>query len=160
MAKSRAKLVVSDRDLGWDKLGREIRKSARTRVTAGIHSADRGRTQGSLDNVQLGVIHEFGKPQVGIPERSFIRLTVDEKLKSWQRLLATLAGKVYALELTEVQALNIIGLRMASDIQNTITKQPGSWDDLKPATIARKGSTQALIDTRELIRSIRHRLVA
>lgn len=155
---ARVKLQVRDIDRGWKKLWRTIRTSNRVAVTAGVHGQDKGRTEGEINNVGLAAIHEFGSRAANIPERSFIRLTVDTKLPSWERLLGKLGGKIYALEMPIEQALEITGLRMASDMQRTITRQPSGWDPLKPATIARKASEKALIDTRELLRSIKHRV--
>lgn len=156
MARSRTTLTVTDTDRGWRKLRRLI-FGGRPSVTVGIHGAEKGRTEGAINNVGLAAIHEFGSALAGIPERSFIRLTVDEQLKTWERLLNKLGGSIYALELGTEQALNIMGLRMASDMQRTISKQPSVWDDLKPATIRAKASNKALIDTRELLRSIKHK---
>ena len=156
--RTRVKLHVTDTDRGWKKLRRVIFGASRPEVTVGVHGADKGRTEGAINNVGLAAIHEFGSEKASIPERSFIRLTVDEQLKTWERLLSKLGGSLYALELSTEQVLNIVGLRMASDMQRTISKQPSTWDDLKPATIARKGSAKALIDTRELLKSIKHRV--
>lgn len=156
MARTRVRLDVRDTDRGWKRLGRVIRLAGRPSVTAGIHGRDKGRSEGAINNVGLAAIHEFGAPLANVPERSFIRSTVDDKLKSWQRLLNRLGGSIYALEMPVEQALNVMGLRMASDIQRTINKGRPEWDDLKPATIARKASAKALIDTRELLRSVKH----
>lgn len=159
-SRSRVKLDVIDTDRGWRRLRRIIFGSGRPEVTVGIHGAEKGRTDGEINNVGLAAIHEFGAPLASVPERSFIRLTVDEKLKSWERLLTALGGKLYALELSTKQVLDTVGLKMASDMQRTISKQPSQWEDLKPATIARKASNKALIDTRELLRSIKHQVSA
>ncbi len=156
MARTRVKLDIRDTDKGWKKLGRVIRLSGRPSVTAGIHGRDKGRTEGAINNVGLAAIHEFGAPQANIPERSFIRSTVDDQLKTWQHLLGKLGGSIYALELPVEGALEIVGLKMSSDIQRTINKGNPDWDALKPATIARKASAKALIDTRELLRSVKH----
>jgi len=159
MAKrSRVKFHVTDTDKGWKRLRRLIFGASRPEVTVGVHGADKGRTDGAINNVGLAAIHEFGSRLASIPERSFIRLTVDEKLKTWERLLTKLGGSLYALELTTEQVLNIVGLRMASDMQRTINKQPPTWETLKPATIARKASNKALIDTREMLKSIKHKV--
>ena len=154
----KVKLKVTDTDKGWRKLAREIFGSTKLAVTAGVHGAEKGRTEGAINNVGLAAIHEFGNLEASIPERSFIRHTVDTKLPSWERLLGKLGGRIYALEIPVEQALEIVGLRMSSDIQRTITRQPPHWDPLKPATIARKASEKALIDTRELLRSIKHKV--
>ncbi len=156
--RTRVKLSVTDTDKGWDRLWRVILNSSRPSVTAGVHGEDKGRTEGAINNVGLAAIHEFGSELASIPERSFIRSTVDDKIKSWERLLGKIGGSIYALEMSTEQALNIMGLRMASDIQRTINRGRSDWEALKPATISRKDSTKALIDTRELLRSIKHRV--
>lgn len=156
MARTRIKVDVVDADRGWKRLGRIIRLARRPSVTVGIHGRDKGRSEGAINNVGLAAIHEFGAPLANVPERSFIRSTVDSELKVWQRLLGKLGGSIYALELPVEGALEIVGLKMSSDIQRTINKGRPEWDDLKPATIARKASAKALIDTRELLRSVKH----
>ncbi len=158
--RTRLKLDIVDTDKGWRRLRRVIFGSGRPEVTAGVHGEDKGRTEGAINNVGLAAIHELGSRLAGIPERSFIRLTVDEKLKTWERLLARLGGSIYALELSTQQALDIVGLRMASDMQRTISKQPSSWPDIKDATKLRKASEKMLIDTRELLKSIKHKVRA
>ena len=156
MGRTRVKLDIVDTDKGWKALARVIRLSGRPSVTAGVHGRDKGRSDGEINNVGLAAIHEFGAPLANVPERSFIRSTVDDRLKLWRRLLTRLGGQIYALETPVESALNTVGLRMASDIQRTINKGRPEWDDLQPATIARTASTKALIDTRELLRPIKH----
>ncbi len=158
MGRTRVRLELTDVDKGWKRLWRVIINSSRPSVTVGIHGADKGRTEGQINNVGLAAIHEFGSRKANIPERSFIRLTVDTKLKSWERLLGKLGPDIYTKGMPVERALAVVGLRMASDMQRTITSQPSQWPPLKPATIRRKASEKALIDTRELLRSIKHKV--
>ena len=36
--------------------------------------------------IMVGAVHEFGSPSKGIPQRSFLRSTVQEKRRSYMRL--------------------------------------------------------------------------
>lgn len=52
--------MVTDKDLGWDKIMDEMRKLDQQEIYVGIQS-DAGNTKdGSLSMAQLGAIHEFG----------------------------------------------------------------------------------------------------
>ena len=149
---------MRDRDLGWNALGREIIQSSRKNVTVGVHSSSNGRAKGSIGNVALATIHEFGSPQAGIPERSFIRLTTETEQRKWMGILNVLGGKIYRRQMTVAIALRIMGLQMETDTKRTIDRQPGNWPRLRAGTVAAKSSAKMLIDTRELLRSISHKV--
>ncbi len=155
-------MTVKDIDKGWKQLGETIRKSGNLSVTVGVHGRDKGRTDGAINNVGLAAVHEFGSPQASIPERSFVRSTVDARIadRVWTRKINKLGSAIYAGTMSVRQALEIMGLTMSRSIQRTISTSGDSasanWQDLKPATIARKASEKALIDTRELLKSVKH----
>jgi len=46
-------------------------------VTVGVHGEDGEREGERLTNVQVATVQEFGDPSRNIPERSFIRSTID-----------------------------------------------------------------------------------
>lgn len=160
MAKSAARVAVRvvDRDLGWRKLGREVRKRGAF-VTVGIHGEDDSRA-GGIGNVELGTVHEFGSERAGIPERSFIRSTLDRNIGAYRTMIRDLGNRVYATLITTEQALELVGLKVASDIRKTISR--GLKPVLKPATIAARefGGTKPLIDRGDLQRSIKHKVFA
>ena len=110
-------------------------------VTVGIHE-DAGSNNG-VSIAEYAFYNEFGTTT--IPERSFMRTTLDEKgtliEETFQKLIArALAGKsnLYG-------ALDTLGLFVSGLIQKKITdiREPPNC----PATIKRKGSSNPLIDT-------------
>jgi hypothetical protein len=98
---------------------------------------------------EIAVVHEFGSEQAGIPERSFIRSTYDEKQKEWRTLTEHLKKQVIAGKMTVKQALEQIGMRQVSDVRLKVRDHippPNKAD-----TVARKGSSTPLIDQGQMI---------
>lgn len=159
-SKTRAKLKVRDRDLGWRKLRREVFKPT-MHVTVGVHGEQDARDDGEgLGNVGLMAVHEFGSERAGIPERSVIRLTIDDNIGKYRQLIHRLGQQVYATRITALQALDQLGLKVAADMRRTIDRTPGEWPALKEATIASRqfGGSKPLLDRGELKKSIRHKV--
>lgn len=184
-----ANVRVRDRDLGWNKVLRELCRRGKGTVTVGVHGEQDGRGDGNIGNVALAAVHEFGKTiqhpggtpfaiiggrlvfmRVGspftmgvtdphpivIPERSFIRSTIDRNLRRYQKLTRTLGGKIYEGKLKRPQALDLLGLKVVADMQSTITR--GVPPPNKASTVRRKGSSKPLVYRRFLLRSIKHKV--
>jgi len=148
----RTKLTIIDRDAGLKKLLRETLIPGRTNVTVGVQ-ADIGAQQhvgSKLTVLDIATIHEFGLGNN--PERSFIRATFDEN----QELIYRLAQLVVDGKLTREQALNQLGLRFQAQVIDRINSNIPP--PLAPATIKRKGSSLALVDTGQLKSSITYRI--
>jgi len=136
------------------------------KIAVGIQGPEAGAVEHDetdLSNVELGVVHEFGTAGVslgrsgatsgGIPARSFIRSTFDQKQKRWLALMARAAKVLYSEKvLNPRQVLGVVGEKAKSDIIRTINK--GIPPALVPSTIRRKGSSKPLIDTGQLKASI------
>lgn len=137
----------------WQRMQKAFKRRG-GRVLVGVQGRDATLNRDGLTNVALATIHEFGLPDVGIPERSFIRATIDANQAKYFRFVQKLSGKVILGEMTEERALNLLGLLVVSDIQARI--EAGISPELKPATIARKGSSKPLIDSGILKNSITH----
>lgn len=105
----------------------------------------------------VAVYNEFGAPRAGIPERSFIRWTADNKRERWTEETNRLRALVIAGKMNVKKALNVIGLTIQKDIQTRIASNVPPPN--KPATIARKQSSRALIDTGQLRASIHYEVV-
>lgn len=142
---------IIDDDRIWKKMQRAF-KTGGGRVLVGIQGKNAQIDRDGLTNVVLGMIHEFGTIDGNIPERSFIRATIDTNIDKYFKVTAKLSAKVVVGEMTEKRALEILGLLVVSDIQSFI--EAGISPPLKPATIARKGSSVPLIDTSVLKNSI------
>jgi hypothetical protein len=107
-------------------------------------------------NADIAVIHEYGAPAAGIPERSFIRSTFanGQVIEAQKKLVASLMGKITTNKMEVGQALGLLGAFGADRIKRTIDEGEGVPPPLKPATIARKGSSRPLVDTGQMRNSI------
>ena len=102
------------------------------------------------DIVQRAIYNEFG---IGVPERSFLRTTVERHRNAYlDALQAALTQLVDGDRNGSILALRRLGLRAVGDVQQQIldTETPPN----SPATIARKGSSQPLIDTGQMRQSV------
>lgn len=125
--------------------------------------ADNGGTAvhpgSNITMIELAAVHEFGSPKNHIPQRSFIRATFErpETYKTLQSMGAKYAKAIVNGKMNAEQALGRIGAWAASQIKATIKNRQTTGPDpqeLKPATIERKGSTLPLVDTGRLINAI------
>jgi hypothetical protein len=160
MGKNRTIVRVRDRDRGWSKLRRQV-FGLDKHVTVGVHGEDDSRKGGAIGNVELMTVHEFGSDRAGIPERSVIRYTIDRNVTQYRRFIKALGQQVYRVRITTKQALEILGLKVASDMRRTIDKTPGAWPALEAATVAAReyGGSKPLVDRKELQKSIKHKVV-
>ena len=114
-----------------------------------------------LTNAEVGVIHEFGAPNAKIPERSFLRMPIlsrlDDEIRTvpagdWKDLLVS-SGLPGVLRAIGQSAVNVIQMAFH-------TGGFGRWAKLKPATMRRKGSSDILVDSTQLRRSITFAVVS
>lgn len=125
-------------------------------ITVGVHSDDANHTHGTGEGMTIGdlaTIHEFGAPAAGIPARSFIRGWFAERQAFIQETLVSRMRAATAGKITAQQALDQMALAFEGDVKRRI--KSNIPPPLAPATIARKGSSVALIDTSQLVNAIR-----
>lgn len=144
-------------DRGAGKLLANARALARgARVRVGIlDDAPKQTDDGEpaeLSLLEIAAVHEFGAPSAGIPQRSFVRATVDAKAGEIAKVQRAVAAGVLAGRITPEQGLNQIGAKVASFMVGAINA--GLAPPLKEETIARKGSSKPLVDTGQLKSSI------
>lgn len=123
-------------------------------LVVGIPNDENSREDSDgITNAELGIIHEFGVPERGIPERSFLRSTVsEESAKNLGRL-----GNVQIAEFLEGKTsahdvFATIGVYLQGKIVEKITD--GEFEPNNENTVKRKGSSKPLIDTGQLRASI------
>lgn len=149
-------MKIEVKDLGWNMLMRAVRAMAgKSVLDVGVFDDGPSRNGDSASNAEIALVHEFGSPAQGIPERSFMRSTIDANRQKYHREMQRIADKVLSGAPT-TQALNLLGMRAANDMKRTI--QGGIPPPLKPETVARKGSAKQLVDTGQLITAITWRL--
>lgn len=138
----------------WKKLLSAL-KRREPYVRVGILSSEQ-HSEG-MTVLEIAIIHEFGAPGAGIPQRSFIRGTVELKRDEIDAMIVKLSrrllteGSIKRGE-TPADMLNILGAWLASEIKKYIAD--GIDPPLKPATIEAKGSSTPLIDTGRLLNAI------
>ena len=146
----RVRVGVLDDGAKRDKAPRGARsKKARVRAKAAARS-QRQR----LSLLEVAVVHEFGAGHV--PQRSFIRATIDEKRSEIEAEMTNLARGVVSGKLDGRTALDLLGQKVAGWCQARIAA--GIAPALKPATIKRKGSSTPLINTGQLRSAITWRV--
>lgn len=113
---------------------------------------DTPHPQAQLTIAEIGAIHEFGAPGANIPERPFLHPGIREGGDQIARLSQVLLFQLQNGEITKNDALEQLGLLGVRLVQEKIRN--GEFVPLSPRTIARKGSSQPLIDTGQMIQSV------
>lgn len=144
-----ARITTKDRDRGQKRIYREIKMFNDFVLKIGIQG-DRPQKD-SAAVVVYATKNEFGD---GVPERSFIRSTVDEQIDNWQRLAFDLLRQLISSRQNAETVLQLVGERMQVDVQKKIVNLRKPSNSLK--TIALKGSSNPLIDTGRMRQSIRY----
>lgn len=111
----------------------------------------------SITIAGLAMVHEFGSPARNIPERSFIRSTVQAKRNIIKKLFIQQGKKIMDGQVSTKDGLSIVGEFMQGEIKKTIValKTPPN----KPSTIKKKGSSNPLVDTGQLLQSIKYEVI-
>lgn len=139
-------------DRGWDRILRELAAANNSFVKVGIQEGD--TTKDGLNLAEVAATNEYGSSDGHIPERSFIRSTVDMQQRAVSVLKVKLLRQIYSGSISSEQALRLLGEFMQAKIKrriSTFTDPPNA-----PSTIERKGSSQPLIDTSHMRNSIRY----
>ena len=152
------KTRVTEEDLGWTAILREIDKAKSARVHVGIMEGEAERDDDSeIDNVALGIIHEYGRGNN--PERSFMRSTFDEDRRGLIRLKDRLWSQVLRGRLTTNQALELMGQEHQEAVQAKIVALKDPPIEKETERRRKFGGTNPLVDTSDFYRSITYQLV-
>jgi len=71
--------------------------------------------------IKVGITHEFGSSGSGIPQRSFLRSTMHDKRREYKQVFRQLASGIVDGRMTSEEALNLLGLRVQTDVIEKIT---------------------------------------
>ncbi|MEK2481916.1 hypothetical protein AB7321_12615 [Providencia rettgeri] len=136
---------------GLKALEARIRAIGQKKVVVGVPAATNGKRDDGLSNATIAAAHEFGVPG-HIPERSFLRSTLNENKDNASRLLAKeLKADIELGEFSD-RPFAIVGEKLAGEVKRKI--QAGINPPLDPKTVKRKKSSKPLIDTGNLLQSI------
>lgn len=163
---------VIDRDLGWKQIKKTCAVLAQNpqavigiRGKEAVAQKEAGEGETAKPGVTLVVVastHEFGSPKAGVPQRSFIRATVDRKVSEYREILSDLKDQLLTPKsgMTPRKALLILGEQVKADIKATIRAGiPPPWSEAtRERRIQRAGGAiiaeTPLIDTAQLINGI------
>ncbi|MGO2858848.1 MAG: hypothetical protein ACTICC_10600 [Lactiplantibacillus plantarum] len=95
--------------------------------------------------------------EVNIPARPFIRTAKKENEDKYRRMVMNGIGRIIDRTMSATELLNILGETAVNDIR----RQMVTWSDPgnAPATIARKGTNNPLVDKGILARSVSYRIL-
>lgn len=120
----------------------------------------------SLTLAAIATVNEFGSSDGHVPERSFLRSTVDKhEVKYFKRVrdivgeapIKRLSGNPGSIRGWLKREFGRLGLEAVKDVRETITQMDSPPN--APSTIrAKKGADNPLIDTGRLRQSIDHEL--
>lgn len=119
-------------------------------VDVGILASEGKHKDSDLSVAHIGFKHEFGVDNM--PERSFIRSTINGQSKDIKKVAASEFKKVLNGETTTEKGLGVLGAFTAGLIQEKFTNN--DWIPNTAQTQKRKGSSAPLIDTGQLRQSI------
>lgn len=150
--------VIKDDRKKLDRYLSEIEIFKRSYVKVGVLEGTKRRKSGrhAIMMAMLAAVHEYGSAKRKIPERSFIRSWVDNNKTDIKQTISKLYTLVCDGKINANTALKRLGAYGTGGIKARIReiKTP----PLKPRTIARKGSTQPLIDTGQLRNGIHYKV--
>lgn len=137
--------VIENRKM-WDSIKSEVDKFNNAAVGVGIHQGESSPELGSMVAV-VAAAHEYGSSKRKIPERSFLRGWVAKNKAKIEQIMKKLVEKITGNEMKADQALGLLGQFGEDGVKDHIDKGP--FVPNAPATIAKKGSSRPLIDTKQ-----------
>jgi len=147
-------------DRGWDRIISSLRKAGHsfTKVGFPVEGSTSGR-HSMQEVVSIAMTHEFGSPANNIPERSFLRKSIDENQEKISTMQVAAIRAVVDGTKTVRKALFDIGEEAKQMVVQKIVQGDADWPELSPKTIAKKGHAHMLVDTGQMRDTIQHKEV-
>lgn len=144
---------VIDRDLGFNRVMRNLQKLDGMEVVAGM-LRNSGKAENGASYVDIATWNEYGTRR--IPSRPFVRISADTNKQAWTKMAQQCINGVIDGD-SPTEAAQVIGHRMVEDIRKVF----GDTSKLKanaPSTIAKKGRNEPLVDSGEMRRRVNFRV--
>ena len=132
-----------------EKLNKSLRGNNAVRV--GLPKGSNAYPDGT-SVIMVGAVHEFGSPSRGVPQRSYLRSTLNTKRPNYKEMFKKLGRQIVQGTLSKKKALGLLGLQLQTDVREKIT------DIDTPELKHREGNP--LIDTGHLRDSITYEVEA
>lgn len=107
--------------------------------------------------IEIGAQNEFGSPAKGIPERSFIRIPLDDAKEKYFKVAQQQGIDILNGKISVDGAIEKIGVWGQTIIKKSFTNN--NWKANSKMTVDKKGSSKPLIDTGQLRQSITWEIV-
>ena len=143
---------VIDRDLGYNRIMRDLERLYGMEVVAGM-LRDSGKASNGASYVDIATWNEYGTGH--IPSRPFIRISADTNKAAWEKMAQQCVNGVIDGD-SPRDAAQVVGHRMVEDIRKVF----GS-SELKanaPSTVKKKGRNEPLVDSGEMRRRVNFRI--
>lgn len=148
---TKLKVDIIDEKAVFTRIAESLREVNELYVVVGVPKGAEDRKDAKDPSMaEVAFFNEFGTEH--IPERSFLRSTVDENSRKYTELYRKLMGSVYDGKTTIKKAMGVLGEKARADVRAKIRSNVPPPN--APATIARKKSTKTLVDTGQLRQSI------
>ena len=147
-----SQVVVKGNTDGLDRMLKNV--SSKLVAKIGIFGGG-DREEGELSNVEVGASHEFGVFSKNLPRRSFLRDPISLKRKELIKKAESIIKDNIDKEGGDKRIFEIIAAYGEKIVQEAFeTGGYGTWQPLSQGTINSKGSSQILIDSAQLRKSI------
>lgn len=159
MARTQIKTETIVIDKGANRILAERDKLHKSFAKIGVQGSESSKSHKEAETgkpginlVKLATIHEFGAPKAKIPQRSYIRTTMDERRAEFRQMGDKLVDSLLAQQLSAKGLLARMGIVIESAIKAKMPKTKA----LKASTIRSriKKSATPLVDTGQLRASI------
>lgn len=142
---------ILDIDRGWGKIIKNMRELASKEVRVGVQG-EAGNEKSGVNLVDVAVYNEFGTEN--IPARPFMSKSFDNSQRRVENLMKNEAGRLIEGRQNAEQVLKKSGLFLEGQAKKYVASPV--WVPNAPSTIAKKGSSQPLIDSGLMRQSIRY----
>lgn len=148
-------MKIKDTDKGFLAIKKALLSLKKKEIKVGIHEGAGENAKTGTLIVDYAIANEYGTSK--IPERSFMRSTVDEKQQEWNKALDRIVGGIATGDVNNIeQKISFVAEQMVNDIKDKIDSNIPP--PLSEATIKRKGSSKTLIDTGIMKTSITYKV--
>lgn len=136
---------------------KEMKKAKGAYVAIGLHE-DAGEYESGVTVVEVGLWNEFGTKNT--PERAWMRSTIDENAGKLNALRDDLLGKIHEGNMTVKKALEIMGFRIQTLLQNKIKSNMSPANS--PETLKHKSEIgveqRTLMESKLMLRSVTYKV--
>lgn len=157
-------MKIVTKDNGYLKLEKRAKElSSDLSVTVGIHQEEgtelKKKHNGEASEISLVDVAYFQEIGLGVPQRSFIGAWADTKQYENAKQIHDVAQLMLLSKVSIQGGLTNLGKKFQSGIKDRIeNRDPPFYADNAESTIKKKGSDVPLIDTGQLLNSIKYKI--